>query len=256
MLWETLQYYSTPAPTYVRKMGFLHEAIAMAARHKRCFPQWQTHFDRCQKAILQAADQCSSHRTIVILGAGSLRDIPLEQLSQQFEKVQLVDVVFLRAAKRLVKPYANIELIEADVTESLDSMRLGSKQIKQPTLLQDEVVDCVVSLNLATQIPLIPVRWLMHGYGLSEKEADALGKGLIQAHLDYLNGFDAVHCLIADRQITEFNQHGEQTDQFDPAWDVPLPDITVEWDWEVIPLGESADDANLRQINKVGVSIW
>lgn len=257
MLAEWLTYLSTPSLPYARKMGYLSEAIAMRARHKRCYHSWQNHFQACQNAILEAAAQCQQHRHLVVMGAGSLEDIPLAQLSQQFQTVYLVDLVFLKPAKQLAKHYANVTLVEADVSGVLQQVYVGETTLGYdnywlPDSLAD--VDMVVSLNLATQLPLIPVRWLMDRFGLRDDAADQTGKAIIEAHLKQLNDYSGVKCLIADRQITEYDAEGALIDAFDPAWDITLPEAGLTWDWEVIPLGESVHKT--RQVNRVGASIW
>jgi len=254
---EWFKYLSTPCMPYARKMGYLTEAIAMQSRHKRCYRQWQSHFQSCQNAILEAVSQCQQNRHLVIMGAGSLADIPLAQLAEKFQQVDLVDLVFLKPARQTAKQYANVTLIEADVSGVLSQVCVGEKTNPDKAYwLPDQLgqVDAVVSLNLATQLPLIPVRWLMKHVEMSEAAADRLGKSLIEAHLKQLNEFSGVKCLIADRQIQEYNAEGTLLDQFDATWDICLPDLSSAWDWEVIPLGESVHKT--RQINRVGVSIW
>lgn len=256
MIQEIFQFITTrPAIPYAKKKGYLFEAIAMEARHKRCFVQWQPHYQKCQQAILKAIESCLQKNTIVIMGAGSLNDIPLDSLSRQFQKVVLVDLIFLKQARQKAADYANVFLEEADVSNRLPALFEGSLAFKGHsdwTLPQD--ANCLVSLNLATQLPLIPVRWLMQHHGLNEKEADQLGKEMIQSHLNLMENFQGVRCLIADRQVCEYDTAGELIDQFDPAWDVELPDVIDSWEWQVIPLGESKQ--NTAQVNQVGVSIW
>ena len=260
MIIEWFQYLTTPSLPIARKMGYLHEAIAMQARHKRCQHSWQSHFQQCQHAILDAVSQCQQRRCVVVMGAGSLDDIPLAQLSKQFQNVYLVDLVFLKSAKKMAKRYNNVHLLEVDVSGVLSQVAVGDTQLEydhywRPSgFVEVDEVDLVVSLNLATQLPLIPVRWLMTRYQLPEAEAGQMGKALIQAHCQQLQDYSGVKCLIADRQIQEYNQEGTLLDQFDPAWEVELPESKVTWEWEVIPLGESVHKT--RQVNQVGVSIW
>ncbi|MDX1796365.1 MAG: hypothetical protein R3219_06515, partial [Hydrogenovibrio sp.] len=85
-------------------------------------------------------------------------------------------------------------------------------------------------------------------------EAELFGRRMIEQHLADLADCDGVKCLIADRQITEYDPQGRQIDQFDPAWEVDLPEPILSWDWEVIPPQESYQ--RHRQINRVGASIW
>lgn len=265
MFWELYQYYTTPASPVAKKMGFLEEAISMAARRKRCRTQWDSHFKHCQNAILQAVSQAELHRKIVIFGAGSLLDIPLSQLSQQFEKVYLVDIIFLKAARQAIKAYPNVYLVEQDVTGVLEGVLQGQSSqnmlstvcyapLKNATWGSLDEIDCVVSLNLLSQIPLLPVNWLLKKTAISEKQAEIFGQHLIQSHLDYLNQFKQIKCLISDRNHIEFNQAHQVTDEFNPLWEVEVPKPSEEWMWEVMPLGES--ESKTGQRNQVGVSIW
>lgn len=256
MIQEFFQFISTrPALPYARKRGYLFEAIAMDARHKRCFTQWQTHYLKCQQAILNAVDACLQKNTIVIMGAGSLNDIPLDSLSRQFQKVVLVDLVFLKQARKKAADYTNVFLEEADVSDRLSNLFEGTLTFKaDASWFLPQETDCLVSLNLVTQLPLIPVRWLMQYHGLNESEAGKLGKEMVKSHLNLMESFQGVRCLIADRQVFEYDATGELIDQFDPAWDVVLPDVIDSWEWQVIPPGESKQKT--VQINQVGVSIW
>ncbi len=253
MIWEYWQYLTTAVSPAVRKMGYLHEAIAMAARAKRCQQQWGEHYQNCQISIQQAVEQCEEFDSVLIFGAGSLNDVPLELLSKRFKKVLLVDLLFLQAARDKVKPYANIQLIEHDVTESIDAFFSGSSQCSVPQCWLDEPqISLVVSLNLITQLPLLPAKWLMRNFQQSEQTVDLLSKQLIQQHLDYLQQFCGVKCLIADRWDTESDSAGNIVDEFDPWWDIPQPPVVKQWSWELVPLKES--NTHLAQKNRVGVS--
>lgn len=254
MITELWQYITTSTKLPVAKqMGFLKEAIAMGARSKRWQRQWGAHYLKCQEAIVEATQRAVQKRTVLVFGAGSLNDIPLSYLSSQFSKVILVDLVFLNPARRLASKYSNIELIEHDVTESLDWLYQGQALVQAPSeWLDDTSIDLVISLNLITQLPLIPVRWLLNEFNLSEAETDIVGKQLIFAHLRYLKEFTGEVCLIADRVEIQLDAQGIELDRFDPWWDVEQPKVDLYWEWEVMPLGEMKRLKS--QKNLVGVS--
>ena len=254
MIWEIWQYMKTkPKIGEAKKMGYVKESIAMVARSNRCQEQWGLHYQYCQNAILESVKRAVQHRTVVVFGAGTLKDIPLDELSSLFEKVVLVDLVFLNAAYKIAANYDNVELVEHDVTESLSWISEGQEMVQNPTSwLDDDSVDLVVSLNIVTQLPLIPVRWLMDDYQFTEDQVDIIGKQLIFAHLNYLRQFSGEVCLIADREDVEFNKSGKEIDRFDPWWDVEPPEAEYTWHWEVVPLGEGV--GGRWQKNTVGVS--
>lgn len=235
-------------------MGYLTESIAMAARSKRCHQQWGEHFAHCQQSIQFAVEQCASHHTVLIFGAGSLNDIPLVLLSNRFERVLLVDVLFLKAARNKVQIYPNVELIEADITESIQAVYQGQTVCNKPQRwLDNPNISLVVSLNLITQLPLLPAKWLMKQGRAKEKTIEQLSKKMIEQHLNYLHRFKGQACLIADRWDTEFDNNGQVLDEFDPWWEVEQPQTLNEWDWLIVPIGEGKP--GLGQKNRVGVSI-
>lgn len=260
MLKEIYLYYSTPVKLYVKKLGFLKESIGMEARYQRCKKQWQSHYQQCQTSILQAVELVETKNTIVILGAGSLRDTPLGEISEKFEQVILVDLLFLNQVRKVAKSYSNVRLVELDVSNSLEQLlKVETPQQLESCLNQIQPTipfsaNCVVSLNLITQLPLMPIAWLMKRKLANDEQLNSFAQQLIRQHLDCLNSFKGIKCLIADRAIIEYDKVGKETDHFSPTWDITLPKIDHEWDWEAVPIKESKH--NSKQIHKVGVSIW
>lgn len=230
----------------------------MAARARRCHRQWGHHYKLCQQSIEAAMARCTSQQTALIFGAGSLQDVPLELLAQNFKQVILVDLLFLKAARKRAQAFHNIQLIEADVTESISALFNGKMTLTTPQRwLTDSTVSLVVSLNLITQLPLLPAKWLLKHAGATELEVESLSKQLIQQHIDYLCTFSCTVCLIADRLNSEFDASGKIIDEFDPWWGVGSPATIEEWDWELVPIGESQRKVagkRIGQKNRVGVS--
>ena len=255
MLWELWHYLTTPVSKPAKKMGYLYESIALAQRAKRCQSSWHSHYQACQNAMLTSCENLPSYRTALIFGAGTLADIPLAALSARFERVILVDLVFLKAALQTAKAFPNVECRQMDVTESIEWIFDGILKPRAPTaFLNDATLDWVASLNVITQLPLLPVRWLLTHYALNETQADELGLALIRQHLSYLASFQAPVCLIADRRCSEFDRQGKQIDEWAPWWGMSQPNCDLSWDWEVIPYHESAKGQK-RQVNRVGVTL-
>lgn len=252
MLWEVWRYWTTPAPACARKLGHLHEAIAMAARYHRCRSAWDLHYQTCQEEIQQAMAKAPGRQTAILFGAGLLQDIPLAALSAHFEQVLLVDLVFLKEARTQAARYPNVQLIQRDVTESLDRLLAGVRRPVEPQWGLDLPVSLVVSLNLATQLPLLPAQYLLKQKA-PEMEIDAYGQGLMQAHLAYLQRFQGAQvCLIADRFIEE-RRSGQVVDTLDPWWGVALPAPQHQWWWQAVPPKEGR---GLARWHQVGVSHW
>lgn len=256
MIWEALQYLMTPtALPYARPMGFLREAIATAARSRRCRQDWAAHYARCRAVLMADAKACTRHRKALILGAGTLNDIPLAELSALFDEVYLVDLVFLPAARKQARRFANVCLIEADVTESLHTFYRGCARVSAPKRwLDDAAIDWVVSLNLLTQLPYLPLAWLARRNLLDDAAEQALAQALLQAHLHYLQQFEAAVTLIADREAQRVDRQGQCLHSFELWWGVtPLP-VDECWRWTMAPNGELSHD--FAQIHCVGVTRW
>jgi hypothetical protein len=241
-------------------MGFLSESIATAARAKRCKPSWQPHYDACKQVMVEAVSKATQRRTALIFGAGSLRDVPLQALSRAFERVLLVDLLFLPAARRLAAPYANVQLIEHDVTESLGDLYRGQFSVNAPIRWLDrESIDLVVSLNLMTQLPLMPMQWFTSPRphpAISETLAERLGLELMEKHIAYLRGFQKRQgvpvCLIADRKVQRKDVGDRLVSEWDPWWGIDPIACERSWAWLVAPVGEISSD--YAQWHQVGVS--
>ena len=264
MLKEIFQYISTPCQPYVKKLGFLTETIGMEARYQRCQTEWDSHYKQCQLAIVQAASKVANKNTIVVMGAGSLREIPLEQLSQDFIHVVLVDLVFLNRVKKIASFYQNVSLVEADVSNSLEELltqsdckKLIKYLVSNPPVLSDilpniQEVNCIISLNLITQIPLIPVSRFIHKFNSDIVLVDELARLLIQQHLALLKSAADKKCLISDREICEYDAKKVLLDVIDPTWGIEFPQSELSWQWQSVPLYESSQ--KIKKIHTVGVS--
>lgn len=263
MLWEMWQAWRTPVNlSYVKPMGYLHESVAMRARSKRCSAEWQAHYQQCRASIIEAVDyasqQCDTkQKTVLIFGAGHLMDTPLEALSSQFKSIFLVDLLFSKATQQQVEPFENVRLIEHDVTENLARIfhanlnTANDLQVPQ-RWLADNSIGLVISLNLITQLPLLPAKYLIKHTDFSLQQAEQLSQQMIAQHLTYLRGFDCPVCLIADRNIEEYDRNGQRIDEYNPWWEIQPPLPHREWHWQVAPFGEI--NTKTCQIHKVGVS--
>ena len=66
MLREAWSWLTTPCPVEARRLGYLRESIATAARARRCAAAWAEHLRRCRELILAEAP---GGRCLRLLGA-------------------------------------------------------------------------------------------------------------------------------------------------------------------------------------------
>lgn len=253
MILELLEYLTTSCPKYARKLGYLKEAIAIGARQKRLAGAWTPHLEQSQAVIREAMALCEHRRTALILGSGLLLDIPLDDLSQQFEHVVLADVVHLRAARRKAAAYANVTLVAEDVTGMAADFdfRVSSGWQGDPVpdataFLDRPQVDLVVSANLLAQLPIFLAAALQRRTRLDGDPLEDFCRAVIEAHLAYLRRFDAVVCLITEVERAALDKDAAVVQRHDALYGLELPGGGTQWNWDLAPLGEVSRTHALR----------
>src|SRR5262249_16331145 len=133
----------------------------------RCWESWRPHLERSKAIIRAAMAQCEQRRKVVILGSGMLYDVPIPELAAAFREVMLVDIVHPPKNASPASDLPNLRRVPADVTatahEVLRMAKLPGTRLPrtEPNLfLDDPEVDLVVSLNLLSQLPVIPTTYL------------------------------------------------------------------------------------------------
>ena len=246
MLSEWLTWLAADCTKQARKLGYLRESIAIRSRYRRCKTAWQPHLTNSRTALLDSLQACGSFRTALVFGSGLLLDVPLDELARRFEKVYLVDVVHLPEVKRAVRRHANVRCIDLDVTGFIEHMdTLSPERLELPPpkyFLDDPDVDWVASVNLLSQLQLLPADWLRRRFpDLDEAMLDAWGTRLMRQHLDYLAAFAAPTCLLADMEQTIHGANGDVIERIDFSARLGLNERASEqWRWDIAPPGEIA----------------
>ncbi|MEM6491244.1 MAG: hypothetical protein AAF684_04980 [Pseudomonadota bacterium] len=256
MLAEAVTALLTPASRAARTLGYPAAQAGLAARAKRNRAAWADHLAAARAFVAEAAAQAAQTRTAVILGSGLLDEVPIDALADRFETVICVDVVHPPAlARRMRRERTNVKFFMGDVAGMIDRVAsvaaaAASAGGPPPRLPESEprlrldltTCDLVVSANLATQLPVLPIKHLRRRLGdaYSVETLDAWSDRIIAAHLAWLRrSFDCPICLFADdwREVqakdgTVLERRPSLPDEFD----APPPD--AEWRWEIAPLGE------------------
>jgi hypothetical protein len=115
MLPELFLYLATPASRQARKDGYVRASVSLWSIAHHCKSSWRAHEEACHDIIRHALKTCASKRTVVVLGSGLLRDIPLQTLAHTFEHVFLLDVVHPLPARVQTMFYRNVHHISMDV---------------------------------------------------------------------------------------------------------------------------------------------
>ena len=252
MILELLEYLTTDCPAYARRLGYLKEAIAIKARYRRHCEAWGPHLARSRAVINAASQACPQRRTALVLGSGLLLDIPLGALAAAFERVVLVDVVHLRAARRIAARYANVEMMTEDVTGLAGDIEARLRDgwrgasVPAPVLFHDDdSIDLVVSANILAQLPVMPAAALRCA-GADDIAVGLFCAAVLRAHLGYLAGFAAGVCLITETERETYGPDGEIL-RIDPAlYGITLPGDGDGWTWDLAPVGEISRQYGIR----------
>ncbi|HYD29414.1 MAG TPA: hypothetical protein VEB64_00940 [Azospirillaceae bacterium] len=237
MIREALGWLVTPCGPEARRLGYLSESLALAARRRRCRAAWQPHIDAAQGVVRDAVARCRGRGRVVVLGSGLLAEIPLEALAESFAEVMLVDMVHLPSVRRRARRLPNVRLVERDVTGTAEALAHGRRPEPAPPPLAEFAADLAVSANLLSQLPLLPLERL-DGPG-----AAAFARALIEGHLDWLKRLAPVACLITDVERLTVDGQGVR-DRSDALFGVELPPGGREWLWTVAPRPELFRDAD------------
>ncbi|MBM3571877.1 MAG: hypothetical protein FJX52_05870 [Alphaproteobacteria bacterium] len=260
MIVEALTYLTTPCPRHVRRLGYLGELIGIAARLRRCRAAWSGHLDNSRSTIEAAIARTERRRRAVVLGSGILADVPVAALAAAFDETVLVDLVHLAATRRQLRRHGKVRLVEADVTGTLAALWRYSGQgrlpASHPTLGVDGDADLVVSCNLLSQLPIMPITWLdrcrRRGATLSADDIVAFGRSLIASHLEFLIGQPGKVAIISD--IERLTYAADAPDQApvereDALLGVPFPYAGTTWTWRIAPNPEFS--ANHHRYHRV-----
>lgn len=198
---------------------------------------------------MDVAGSSQARDTLWILGGGTLADLPVGELAAMFRQVVIFDIALLRSARRIAKRWPNVELRSADVTglvQPLAGWKTGMPLPVPGDGLKDlgAAPDCVLSLNLMSQLPLLPMQYLQRA-GISRLAAEGFGRRILQAHLDGLGPLGCPVGVTADLRRIWRSRAGEPVMSENALLDIELPAVEQEWTWPLAPLGEIDPETGL-----------
>jgi hypothetical protein len=252
MLAELLIWAGVRATPEARRLGYARAAVSLWSRRRRCARDWATHEQNTRAFALDVAGRCQRHDTVWLLGGGTLSDLPLAELCAQFQRVIVFDIALLPGAIRMAKRFPNLDLRLADVTGIVQPLAEWRKGMPLPIPQADAMLeldpvppDCVLSLNLLSQLPLLPMDYVQR-QGITRQAAETFGRALLKAHLDGLGRFGCPVGLTADERRIWRSRAGEVVLSESAILDVTLPLEDRRWTWPVAPRGEIDPEAGLE----------
>ncbi len=261
MIVEFFTHLLTPAPKWVKKLGFVAEAIAIDARYKRCQKNWQPHLIASKKAILAEVKKLPKGANILVLGAGGLHDVPYRCLAVDGYKLSLVDIIFLNAARKKLRGLSGISLIERDITNYGEEFahwlentnETCPKPISPPQIneLISEKPDLIISLNILSQLPIQfeeKANKIQPELDFTEREL-----ALMEQHINWLKKQPCPVLLIGDMERQTIEDGKVKEIELIPLIEGLGKPINT-WQWDIAPQGEAHRTRSLR--HKVGAWLF
>jgi len=185
---------------------------------------------------------------ITVLGSGWLLELPLAEMLEKVNKVLLVDIIHPPEVVRQVSTLPGVELKRDDVSGGLiDEVwrktsgipfyrRLKSlDDITVPEYKPDYDPGMVISLNIMTQLEVLPVKRLEKKSKVSEEEINGLRKLIQVKHLDFLKKYRSV--LITDKTEIFIGKSGDISEKQTVITDLPGGLYREGWTWDFDLLG-------------------
>lgn len=244
MLRDLAELVLNPYPWHLAPMGYLRETRLIAHHARRLEHAWHPHLNATRQLVTESVDLCTARKTVVVVGSGTLLDVPLDSLSTGFEQVILLDIFHSQATRRAVRPYSNVTLMACDVSGLVHQVYRAARRRdvdplprSKPPTLAGAPVDLIVSLNVVSQLALIPTSFLKgHCPGIPAVQLSAFSRDLIDAHLAWLTQSARQVCLVTDVRRIETPLAGPATTK-DILEGRPLPPPDGEWLWHIAPIG-------------------
>jgi hypothetical protein len=252
MLPELALYALSPTALAHHRTGLAAKAVSLWSRAFRCRADWAAHEAACHAIVARAIEGLAPRRTVVVLGSGLMRDVPLPLLAQAFHRVVLVDAVHLLPVRLKARRYANVSLVTADLSGAIAWLEGRAAQRTNPLAGRCDTVDIdlVISANLASQLGLGLRDWVARKPVRRDRlQADPDDLPLLAAgwHLDDLATLSAPICLLSDLRYEERPVGGAAGEVWPLVPEARLPPPDAGWEWLVAPPGEeSADHARIH----------
>lgn len=244
MLLEIAHYLTTPAPRALRRLGHVRESVSLMARSRRCRKAWAPHLAASRAVVAESIADLPRARIAVVLGSGLLDDVPLRALAERFDEVRLVDAVHPWPTRLAVRRLRNVRLVHAELSGALGVIEGRADHVSDPlaNLCGGAEVDFVLSANLTSQLPILPID---HFESRGGKPPEGLGREIVSGHLKGLARLSARTCLILDTDEREIDRDGRVVERIDLLHGLALPEPDRRWDWELAPFGEAFRDRRI-----------
>jgi hypothetical protein len=234
--------YSEKQKRILHRMGYYDYQHGLIHRHLNQDQGWNSHLGNCRSYIIRAV-QAIKPEKVTVLGSGWLLDLPLAEILDSAGKVTLIDIVHPPEAFDQVSALPGAALIEDDATgglvaevwekagKGLFPKKLHSlDEINVPEYQLQDDPGLVISLNILSQLDVLPVRFVRKRSDAGEKEIEAFRRKVQESHLRFLLKHRSV--LITDFCEIFTDSEGSTTEERSVLADLPDGSGREEWTWD------------------------
>ena len=233
------------SPSYrsiLHRMGYYNYQQGLIYRHLNQKSGWDSHLSHCRDFVMKAINEIKPSR-ITVLGSGWLMELPLAEMAERTEKIFLVDIVHPPEVIEQTAGLRNVEIYEQDVSGGLIEevwKKAGKKTFlnKLPSLEAIVIPEyqpvedpgLVISLNILTQLEVLPERLLRRKSKATDEDFIRFRRDIQEKHLGFLKKHLSV--LITDESEMIFKADGTKNENITLLAELPPGRISDKWIWD------------------------
>ncbi len=222
-------------------MGYYNYQAGLIVRHLNQEGRWNNHNRKCRDFIIKAVDILRPSK-ITVLGSGWLLEFPVAEIAERTGKLILADIVHPPEVINQTADIKNIELLESDLTggliEEVWKKTSGCiffnrlKFVSEICIPDFDMPDpgLVISLNLLTQLEILPVKLLRRKTLLTEESFVQFSRAVQEKHIEFLERHSSV--LISDTAELIIDKKGNKTERATLKTTLPVGKLKDEWIWD------------------------
>jgi hypothetical protein len=227
----------------IRKMGFISDQEGIINRYLREKEHWELHLSKTKNFITECFTD-PGIQSVAVMGSGWLLDVPLNTLSNRFNRVLLLDIHHPPQARKKAEHYKNVLLQEVDLTGGgaafAWNLRKKSSAFNSSLALEGFnpqpprlafIPDAFISLNLLNQLDILIIDYIKKKHnGFMPEEYYRLRKIVQQFHVQWIS--EQPGCLISDMIETEESMDGTTETKNLVHAKLPESRRSEEWIWD------------------------
>jgi len=224
------------------KFGYYSYQEGLIYRYIKQKGGWDDHLAKCRSFILKAVERIKPEK-VTVLGSGWLLDFPLAELMEKGLNITLIDLVHPPDVKKQLEGNRMVRLLEDDLTGGLIEeiwkkagtlpfyRKLQSPEsINIPEYFPEGDPGLMVSLNLLSQLDVLPLKILKRKSSFSEEDILRLRSEIQAKHINMLKNYSSV--LITDVEEIYLERDGIEYGEKTVVVQLPDAEYREEWVWD------------------------